>query len=259
VHGVWGGRNLFELNLYGLVFSGNCAWNPAARDYAEFRWRFGRHWFGLPSSGDGHALAQDVLQAIHMPYGDGREQKFWGANAAAEEMLAPSLRATAEAIAKQPDLVPQAAQLQGFCDRAGAILARWAKAATRNQVTARYLGMDVLIHATVARRIALTGTLMKLQAQAGAADSATVRRGVEAVLPELRGLVEDYQQIEAAFERSIKEAGGGRCGTGGWWPYVASGGVIFRAPQGRAEVEKEIAYLEQALRADKLPSDLFAP
>jgi len=71
--------------------------------------------------------------------------------------------------------------------------------------------------------------------------------------------VEDYQQIEAAFERSIKEAGGGRCGTGGWWPYVASGGVIFRAPQGGAEVEKEIAYLEQALRADKLPSDLFAP
>ncbi|MEN6403452.1 MAG: hypothetical protein ABFD94_16040, partial [Armatimonadia bacterium] len=59
------------------------------------------------------------------------------------------------------------------------------------------------------------------------------------------------------FTRSIKEAGGGRCGWGGWFPYITSGGVQFRAQQGRAGVEKQATYLENL--GAQLPDKPFAP
>lgn len=256
VHGIWGGRNLFELNLYGVAFSGNCAWNSAARDYGDFRWRFARHWFGLPAS---DKLDEEMLQAYHAPYGDGKEQKFWRDNRFMEETLAPPLRKTAEEIAKRPELVAEAHELEAFCDRQADILTRWRQAATRNDVTVKYLGLDTLIHGTTCQRLLVTDQLLKLQAEAKTADAATMKPKIEAALAELKDLVASYQAIERGFAASILEAGGGRCGTGGWFPYIATGGVIFRAPQGRAEVEKQIAYLEKALQAEKLPAELFGP
>lgn len=103
--------------------------------------------------------------------------------------------------------------------------------ATRNQVTLKYFAHDVRI----------------MQAKAK----------LQPVTDALTGLVEDYKTIEKGFADSILEAGGGRCGSGGRYPYIASGGIIFRAPQGRAEIEKEIAYLQQALQAGHLLPDAF--
>jgi hypothetical protein len=259
VHGVWGGRNLFELNLYGLVFSGACAWNPYASggpsppDYAGFRADFGQRWFGL--GGEAEPLIRD---AIHSPYGDRKQQRFWGSNQAAEEMLAAPMSATAEAIKKTPALVDQAHELLGFCQRAYAALDAIDKAATRNKVSAEFYRHDVHIHETLARRIITTGSLIVAYERAKGLKG---REREEALTPEighLRGLVADYQRIEAIFDRSVKEAGGGKCGWGNWWPYVASGGVEFRAPQGRAEIEKEIDYLNRALTMDDLPEKAFA-
>ena len=255
VHGIWGGRNLFELNLYGLVYSASCAWNPLAADAADFRWRFGREWFGL----DAPDLEQQVTQAIHAPYGDGKEQKFWTGNAVEEEMLAVPLSATAQALRDRPALASEAAELLAFCDRADGILAQWSAAATRNRVTVKYLGMDVHIHATLARRILAVAAIQQawpaLQAAAPAQREALLKPHLDA----LRSLVADYRRIESDFTSSILEAGGGNCGTGPWYPYIAKGGVIFRAPQGREAVETDIARLAALMPQPALPADPLAP
>jgi hypothetical protein len=253
VHGVWGGRNMFELNLYGLVFSAACAWNPMASDYEGFRADFGREWFGL-RGGD---VGKMILQAIHAPFGMGREQKFWSKNAAAEEMLAPPLSATAEEIGKRPEIVAEARELLAFCGQASAALASIEEHGTRNKVSAEYFAHDVHIHETVARRIIAVKGLMD------AYEAARKLKGKEREdllgeqIAALRGLVGEYAKIEAMFERSIHEAGGGKCGWGGWWPFVAGGGIMFRAPQGRAEVEKEIEYLTRAVAMDEMPEKAF--
>ena len=254
VHGVWGGRNLFELNLYGLVFSGACAWNPSASDYAGFMGDFGQEWYGL--AGDGTAAL--IRNALHAPYGDRKEQRFWSSNQAAEEMLAAPLSATADAIKKTPALVDQAHELLGFCQRAYAALDVIDKTATRNQVSAEFYRHDVHIHEALARRIIATQSLIVAYERAKTLKGQAREDALTPEIGHLRGLVADYQKIEAMFDRSIKEAGGGKCGWGNWYPFVAAGGVQFRAPQGRAEIEKEIDYLNRALTRDDLPEKAFA-
>jgi hypothetical protein len=296
VHGVWGGRNLFELNLYGVVYSGACAWNPYASDYAGFRADFGREWFGVRTAGVGEirssgvqetataaypaALAggapplqggerangtttaadpigQLVCDAIHAPYGAAREQSFWGRNAAAEEMLAAPLASTAEEIKKSPEIVDQAHQLLALCQRAQDALAALRKSATRNQVSLDFYGHDVHIHETLARRIITVKGLMDAWEQAKALKGKQREDLLTAQIGKLRSLVEDYRQIEAMFDRSVKEAGGGKCGSGGWYPFVASGGIIFRAADGRAAAEKEIEYINRSATLDSLPEQAF--
>jgi len=253
VHGIWGGRNLFELNLYGLAFSGECAWNPLSANPADFRWKFGREWFGL----SGPDLEQEVRQAIHAPYGEGKEQKFWASCGSQEEMLAPPVAKTAEEITKRPEIVQEAKELLAYCDRADTILAKWRQAATRNQVTIDFLAHDVHIHATVARRIIAVKSLMDAWERAKELPPAERQAALEPEIERLKQLAADYRQMEAMFDRSIHEAGGGKCGWGPWWPFVSGGGILFRAPQGREQIEKEIAYLTQALTAEKLPESVF--
>ncbi len=229
VHGIWGGRNLFELNYYALLYSGQCAWNPAGDDPADFRWRYGRHWFGL--SGDD--LDEQVLQAVHAPYGTAAEQRFWANNRAAQDILAAAPQKTFEELAKQPHLATEAATLLALCDRADAVLKRWQTTATRHQVTVDFLRHDVHIQATAARRLRV---LAQVRA---AADRATAAPAGEraALLAESRqavtALIADYDRIEAMFERSVREAGGGRAGAGGWYPFIAGGGIEFRVQAGR--------------------------
>ena len=258
VQGIWGGRNLFELNLYGLVFSGQCAWNSLAGDGADFRWRFARQWFGLPATVSPETLEQQMLAAIHEPYGERKQQKFWASNRVEEELLAAPLRQTAEELAKQPTMAAEADELQAFCVRANENLAALGARATRNQVSLKYFAHDVRVMAATARRVLVTKQLVDAWAEARALPAAEARAKLRPAMEGLRALVEDYRAIEAGFADSILEAGGGRCGTGGWFPYIADGGIIFRAPQGRAEVEKELAYLEQALQAGPLPAEPFA-
>ncbi len=255
VHGIWGGRNLFELNLYGVVFSADCAWNPLAAADAAYRWKFGRHWFGLR----GADVEQQVEQAIHRPFGTAREQKFWANNRVLEEMLAAPLAKTAEEIGKRPQIVEEAKELERLCTRATAILARWQAAATRNKTSAEFYAHDVHIHATLARRILIVNDLVAAYERAKGLGTPERPQELQPELERLEALAADYTQIEAMFARSVREAGGGPCGWGGWCPFVAGGGILFRAPQGRAEIEKQIAHLTKIATAAKLPATPFAP
>ncbi|MCE5237764.1 family 20 glycosylhydrolase, partial [bacterium] len=250
VHGIWGGRNIFELNLYGVVFSGQCGWNSAASDAGDFRWRFARQWFGVPPAAAPDGLDAAVLQAMHEPYGQRKEQGFWSNNRVLEEMLAVPLAKTAEALAAKPDLAAEAQRLQGFCARADAAIAELRKLATRNTVTLDFMAHDVHIHDTLARRVLLTKQLVELWPQLGALPPAERPAKLQPVLDGLRRLAGDYTQIEKMFDRSILEAGGGRCVPGGW---PADGGIVFRAQKGREEMQKTMAALEAAVQAEKLP------
>ncbi|MBU0610744.1 MAG: family 20 glycosylhydrolase, partial [Armatimonadetes bacterium] len=265
VHGIWGGRNIFELNLYGVVFSGQCAWNSAASDYGDFRWRFARQWLGVgrvagppsaaPTPRDS-SLQLDalMLQAMHEPYGKRKGQGFWSGNRSLEEMLAAPLAKTAEALAAKPELGAEAERLQGFCGEATAAIEELRKRATRNQVTLDFMAHDVHIHDTLARRILLTKQLIELWPQLGALPVAERQAKLQPVLDGLKQLAEDYTQIERMFDRSILEAGGGRCVAGGW---PADGGIIFRAVKGREEMQKAAAALEAGVKAEKLPEKAF--
>lgn len=260
VQGIWGGRNLFELNLYGLAFSGQCAWNPLACDYADFRWRFARQWLGITPAVAPEALEEEVRYALHTPYGTRKEQRFWANNRLAEEeIIAPSCAKVAETIAAHPEWVAEAPQLLAFCDRASVNLQKLAAQATRNQVSLKFFAHDLLVMRTAARRLLVTKQLTQSYAEAQPLPAVQAQVKLQPVIETLKQLVADYRQIEQGFADSILEAGGGPCGTGGWVPYINGGGIIFRAPQGRAELEKEIAYLQQALAAGKLPEHPFAP
>jgi len=266
VHGIWGGRNLFELNLYGVVFSGQCAWNAAASDYADYRWRFARQWFGVSGSGHGPRpsgsvtpptasdLDRLVLDAIHEPHGSAKEQGFWRGNRVLEEMLAAPLSKTAEALAEKPELAGEAQRLEGSCQQAYAAIAELRKLATRNAVTLDFMAHDVHIHHTLARRILLTQHLVKLWPQLGALPPAERAAKLQPVRDGLQRLTEEYTQMEKMFDRSILEAGGGRCVAGGW---PADGGIVFRAQQGKAEVEKALVGLQAAMKVEKLPEKAF--
>jgi hypothetical protein len=203
-------------------------------------------------------LEQEMLNGIHMPYGTRKEQKFWSNNRIAEEQfIAPPTSKVAETIAKQPELIEQARELQAFCQRANGSLDKLRQQATRNQVSLKFFAHDVLVMATTAKRILLTKQLVDACAEAKTlpADQANVK--LQPIVEEMKSLAEDYRTLERDFSDSILDAGGGRCGTGGWVPYISGGGIIFRAPQGRAEIEKDISYLEKALAEGKLPPDGF--
>ncbi len=225
VHGMWGGRNLFELNYYALLYSAQCAWSPLNADEENFRWRYARHWFGLKGEG----LSEEVLHAVHEPFGPVKDQGFWRDCRAAEPWLAEAPEKTMARLAKHPDLPDQARRLQRYCARARRILERWRKEATRNRVTIDFLLHDVHIYETLARRILALDALRRAQAR-GKPDPAALKP----ILARLDALAADYREIERMFQRSIKEAGGGPCGT---LPYSA-GGIRFRAAAGLRGVEK---------------------
>ena len=258
VQGIWGGRNIFELNLYGLAFSGQCSWNPLACDYGDFRWRFARQWFGIPATVSPATLEQEMVDAIHAPYGTRKAQGFWSSNRfPEEEIISPATPKVAETLAKQPELAEQAAKLQALCERAGENLDKLRQQATRNQVSLKFFAHDVLVMRTTAKRILLTKQLVEAYAEAKTLPVDQARARLQPAIDGLKSLVGDYKTIEQGFSDSILEAGGGPCGTGGWVPYINGGGIIFRAPQGRAELEKEIAALEKGLAEGKLPGEMF--
>jgi hypothetical protein len=150
VHGMWGGRNLFELNLYGLVYSAESAWNPGrAIETLEFGRRFAAHWVGYRGADGG----ERVLQGIHAPYGERNAQAFWRDNRSLEICVGSPLLAVAEMSANSATLPEEAKALLALCDRADAALDALLAGATRNQVTLRYFKHDVRIHRLAANRI----------------------------------------------------------------------------------------------------------
>ena len=254
VHGVWGGRNLFELNYYGLLYSALCAWNPDAGDPAEYRWTFARRWFGL----EGNALDEQVLHAVHAPFGGADEQKFWRDSRAAESILGETPSETATRLRESPDLVAQAEQLSGLCDRALGILQDWRKQLPTNEVTVHYLEHDVHIHQAAARRILAMKQLADAYGRARALPLDQRANVVQPAEEGLRRLVADHREIEDTFRNSLRAAGGGECGWGPWYPYVAEGRIQFRAPQGRAGIEKLLARLDALSNVQTWPADPFA-
>ena len=240
VHGIWGGRNLFELNYYALVYSGQCAWKPANADEEDFRGRFAQHWFGLT----GERAAQEVLHAWHAPFGERKEQGFWRDCRGLEPRLAQPPAATVAEVAKNPELVKEAERLLAFCDRANRVLDRWRAAGTRNAVTIDFLAHDVHVHETLARRILTMDQLRLVYPKARAAAGPEGQALLAPVVERLKRLVGRYEQMERMFGRSVREAGGGPCGHGGWFPFVAKGGIQFRAALGREGVEQLIARIE---------------
>ena len=150
VHGMWGGRNLFELNLYGLVYSAESAWNPErAIEVPEFGRRFAVQWLGYLGP-DGGA---QVVQGIHTPYGERNEQRFWRDNRSLEVYVSSPLLAVADLSADSATLAADANALLGRCDRADAALVALLAGATRNQLTVSYFQHDVRIHRLAAKRI----------------------------------------------------------------------------------------------------------
>jgi len=236
VHGIWGGRNLFELNYYALLYNGQCAWKPANADEEDFRWRVARHWFGL----EGDGLAEQVLQAWHAPFGDTKDQGFWRSCRDAEPRLAASPAATIADLEKSPGLAKESERLMSFCQRARAVLERWKSSATRNQVTVDFLLHDVHIYETLVRRIRTLDGLRRRYPEARAASADQRAALLAPVLTGLEKLIADYREMEHMFDRSIKEAGGARCGRGSF-----SGGEIrFNSPEGRAGLEKLLSQLQ---------------
>jgi len=234
-HGIWGGRNHFELNLYALLYSAQCAWSPAASAEDDFRRRFARHWFGL----EGKGLAEEVLAAWHAPFGRAKEQLFWSDSRAAEPVLAASPAQTIADLEKTPKLPAEARQLLVFCGRARKILTRWQTSANRNATTADFLLHDVHIYETLARRILLLQRLARTWPEIRAAEPQRRAALASPIVAELESLAADYREMERMFDRSILEAGGARCGKGSF----SGGEICFRSQQGREAVEKLAARL----------------
>ncbi len=234
VHGLWGGRNHFELNWYALLYSAQCAWNPAGADEADYRRRFARHWFGL----QGGDLSEQVLNAWHQPFGTTAEQGFWRNCRDAEPVLAETPAETLARL-KDPTHLSETDRLMGFCTRARGILEQWRKEARRNQVTVDFLIHDVHIYETLVRRLRAMDMLRRTYAAARAAPAEKRQAILQPALDALAALVGDYRELEHMFDRSVLEAGGGPCGQ----MQLNAGGVIFRAPQGRERLEKLIANL----------------
>ncbi|NOZ22924.1 MAG: family 20 glycosylhydrolase [Planctomycetes bacterium] len=229
VHGIWGGRNLFELNYYGLLFSGECAWNPLASSEEDFQRKFAVHWFGL----SGKELEQEVHEAIHAPYGEKKEQKFWRDCRALEPILGEPPKSTVKMIEDKPELVAEARELLVFCDRADAILNRWTTAAKRNKRTIDFLKHDVHMHRAAANRILCIAKVLEWHRRAKGTPP-------DDVIKPLQNLLKEYDQIGKMFKRSIKEAGGGECEKS-----TAEGGIRFRLYKGRKGIEKLINHLKK--------------
>lgn len=255
VHGIWGGRNLFELNLYGVVFSANCAWNPLAAETEDFAARFARHWFGL----QGTDLGQQMMDAIHSPFGPTGKQGFWANNRGLEETLALPLPKLAEMLAEKPEILAQARELAEHCGKARGVLEGWLAASPRNAVTAEFFLHDVHIHETVSRLTLAVKSLEEAYARSRQDGFASLAGQIAPELSRLRALVGDLERIEGMYQRSVLEAGGGPCGWGGWFPYVAGGGVQFRAPQAKAAVQAQIDHLERLVETGERPESPWVP
>ena len=188
VHGIWGGRNLFELNYYGLVFSGECAWNPMAASEDDFKCKFALHWFGL----QGEDMEQEVHQAIHAPYGERKEQKFWRDCRGLEPILGEPPKSTAKLIGENSALVDEAKELIRLCDRADKVLNQWQASATRNKTTVDFLKHDVHMHRAAANRLlAIDAALRWLK-------KGTAGKGTPApaeVTKPFEDLLRDYDQL----------------------------------------------------------------
>ena len=237
VHGIWGGRNLFELNYYALVYSAQCAWTPTSAEEDDFRWRFARHWFGLK---DG-PLAEEVLHAWHAPFGESKDHGFWHNSRDAEPRLAAPPAATIADIKKSPKLPLEAERLMKFCRRAHTILERWKVVAARNQVTIDFLLHDVHIYETLVRRIRVLNELRCRYPQMRTTSPDERAAALRPIVENLKALVNDYRQIEHMFQRSIREAGGARCGRGSF----SRGEIRFRAQQGRRGIENLLKRLSE--------------
>ncbi len=223
VHGLWGGRNLFELNLYGLLFSADCAWNPMMASESDFQRKFPQHWFGLR----GKDLEDETRRAVHEPYGVPAEQKFWRDNRILEPILGEPPVATLSRLQKHPELPVQAQELLRFCARADRQLADWKARAVRNRRTLDFLMHDVHIHRAAARRLLVIADFRAWCEKRGGPPPKPLLDG-------LRKLDNDYREIERMFQRSILEAGGGSPG----WGSMASGIIRFRVSPGREGIEK---------------------
>ena len=161
VHGMWGGRNMFELNLYGLAYSGECGWNPSAEvESADFTRKFAVHWLGCHNAN----AATWMAEGIHSPYGEPKEQKFWRDNRSLETYAGSSLTAIMTLVKASPALETEAKELLGFCGRANAALDSLKKLSTRNQLTLDYFKHDVRIHRLVANRLLAAAELMRWSA-----------------------------------------------------------------------------------------------
>ncbi len=161
VHGMWGGRNLFELNLYGLAYSGECGWNPSAEvETATFDRTFVAHWLGCREAN----AATWMADGIHTPYGKANEQKFWRDNRGQETYAGSPLTAILDLVKVTPSLETDAKTLLGFCDRADAALDALRNASTRNQLTLDYFKHDVRIHRLAANRVLAAAELMRWSA-----------------------------------------------------------------------------------------------
>jgi hypothetical protein len=222
VHGLWGGRNFFELNYYGLLYAAACAWNPTAADPGWFQRTWPERWFGLT------APPEQTRAAVHAPFGSSDAQGFWRNSRALEPIIAESVKATGKRLAADPTLADQAEALLDFCGRARAILESWRPRCRRNRVPLDFLEHDVHVHETAARRILLARAVAE-------SDLDAQRRLAEKVR-------KDYDEIIAMFQRSIREAGGGDC----VWTGLAEGHVRFRAREGRREIERFLAEMPPA-------------
>jgi hypothetical protein len=150
VHGMWGGRNMFELNIYGLLYSAECGWNATRRTTApEFAEAYAQQWFGVRAQN----AADLIAQAVHMPYGTPEEQGFWRDNRALEPICGAPLAASVDLTHPEHNRDDQAHTLIAFCDRADAAIDALRAAATRNTVTLDYLQHDVRIHRLAAERL----------------------------------------------------------------------------------------------------------
>jgi len=158
VHGMWGGRNMFELNLYGLAYSGECGWNPSVEvEPAAFARAFAAHWLGCREP----AAATWMLEGIHTPYGEPKAQKFWRDNRGQETYAGSPLTAIMDLVKASPALEADAKTLLGFCDRADAALDSLKRASTRNQLTLDYFKHDVRIHRLAANRVLAAAELVR--------------------------------------------------------------------------------------------------
>lgn len=234
-HGIWGGRNLFELNLYALLYSAQCAWKPGNSDEDDFRSAFALHWFGLESATRG----DEMITAWHAPFGPAKEQGFWKDCRAAEPWLAMAPGPLFAEICQQPTVVQDATRLLAVCAKAQHTLDRWKTQATRNRATIDFLAHDVHIYETLARRILVLDQLGRGWPDLRHALQARRAEVLQGIIVRLEDLIRDYHQMEQMFDRSIKEAGGARCGKGSF-----SGGEIrFRSQEGRQALENLVARL----------------
>jgi len=158
VHGMWGGRNMFELNLYGLAYSAECGWNPSEEiETDSFAQAFAIHWLGCQSP----EAAGWIRTAIHTPYGEPKEQKFWRDNRNQETFASSPLTTLMDLIKATPSLEADATALHHYCDQAQTALNALIASSTRNLRTLDYFQHDIRIQRLAADRVLAAADLLR--------------------------------------------------------------------------------------------------